>query len=102
MLLPQRSQGSTLKNHMLLIANGATVASQTHPVSPVYMAREEKNFTSFGQQKCIIALVILYICETSNHTCSQEFQAHVRSHAANCTCSHEFERTCIHVLTDLC
>ena len=29
MLLPQRSQGSTLKNHMLLIANTTTVASQT-------------------------------------------------------------------------
>ena len=35
MLLPQRSCGSTLKNHMLLITNSTTVASQTNPVSPV-------------------------------------------------------------------
>ena len=38
MLLPQRSQGSTLKNHMLLIANTTTVASQTDPISPAHMA----------------------------------------------------------------
>ena len=37
MLLPQRSQGSTLKNHMLFIANSTTVASQTNPASPVDM-----------------------------------------------------------------
>ena len=38
MLLPQRSQGSTLKNHMLLIANTTTVASQTDPISSAHMA----------------------------------------------------------------
>ena len=38
MLLPERSQGSTLKNHMLFITNSTTVASQTNPVSPVHMA----------------------------------------------------------------
>ena len=38
MLLPQRSQGGTLKNHMLFIASRTTVASQTNLVSPVYMA----------------------------------------------------------------
>ena len=40
MLLPQRSYGGTLKNHMLLITNSTTVtvASQTNPVSPVHMA----------------------------------------------------------------
>ena len=31
MLLPQRSQGSTVKNHMLLIANSTTVAIHTDP-----------------------------------------------------------------------
>ena len=36
--MPQRSQGGTLENHMLFIANGTTVESQTNPVSPVYMA----------------------------------------------------------------
>ena len=29
MLLPQRREGGTLKNHMLFIANSTTVASQT-------------------------------------------------------------------------
>ena len=38
MLLPQRSQGSTLKNHMPLTANSTTVASQTDPTSPARMA----------------------------------------------------------------
>ena len=37
MLSPQRSQGGTLENHMHFIANSTTVASQTNPVSPVYM-----------------------------------------------------------------
>ena len=35
MLLPQRSYGSTLKNHMLLITNSTTVASQTNPVKQI-------------------------------------------------------------------
>ena len=34
MLLPQRSQGGTLENRVLFIANSTTVASQTNPVSP--------------------------------------------------------------------
>ena len=38
LLLPQRSHGSTLENHMLLIANSNTVASQADPSSPVHMA----------------------------------------------------------------
>ena len=38
MLLPQRGQGGTLKNHMHFIANSTTVANQTNPVSPVHMA----------------------------------------------------------------
>ena len=38
MLLPQRSQGSTLKNHMLLIANTTTVASQTLLALPTWPA----------------------------------------------------------------
>ena len=33
LLLPQRSQGGTLKNHMLCIANSTTVTSQTNPGS---------------------------------------------------------------------
>ena len=37
-LLPQRSQGGTLKKHMHFVANSTTVASQTDPVSHVYMA----------------------------------------------------------------
>ena len=32
MLLLQRSQGGTLKNHMHFIANSTTVASQTNPM----------------------------------------------------------------------
>ena len=46
MLLPQRSQGSTLKNHMLLIANTTTVASQTDPVSPAHMASTSQTASS--------------------------------------------------------
>ena len=38
MLLPQRIEGGTLKIHMLFIGNSTTVASQTNPVNPVYMA----------------------------------------------------------------
>ena len=39
MLLPQRSQGSTLKNHMLLIANTTTVqAKQTLLALPTWPA----------------------------------------------------------------
>ena len=40
MLLSQRSQGDTLDKHMHFIAklDNGTVASQTNPVSPVYMA----------------------------------------------------------------
>ena len=38
MLLPQGSQSSTVENHMFFIANSITVASQTNPVSRVYMA----------------------------------------------------------------
>ena len=46
MLLPQRSYGSTLKNHMLLITNSTTVASQTNPVSPVHMASTSQTANS--------------------------------------------------------
>ena len=46
MLLPQRSQGSTLKNHMLLIANTTTVASQTDPISPAHMASTSQTASS--------------------------------------------------------
>ena len=49
MLLPQRSQGSTLKNHMLFIANSTTVASQTNPASPVYMASTSQTASSNWQ-----------------------------------------------------
>ena len=49
MLLPQRGQGSTLKNHMLLITNSTTVASQTNPVSPVHMASTSQTASSNGQ-----------------------------------------------------
>lgn len=42
-LLPQRSQGSILENHMLLIANSVTVASQTNPVIPVHMVSTSQN-----------------------------------------------------------
>ena len=49
MLLPQRSQGGTLKNHMHLVANSTTAASQTNPVSPVYMASASRP-TSSNQQ----------------------------------------------------
>ena len=42
MLLPQRSQGGTLENHMLFVANSTTVASHTNPVSPIYMAGASK------------------------------------------------------------
>ena len=38
MLLPQWSQGNTLKNHMPFIAHSTTIASQANPVGPVYMA----------------------------------------------------------------
>ena len=38
MLLPQGSQSSSLENDVLFIADSTTVASQTNPVSPVYMA----------------------------------------------------------------
>ena len=41
-LLPQTSQGSTLKNHMLLIADSTTVASQTDSVSPLHMASSNR------------------------------------------------------------
>ena len=37
MLLPQRNQGGTLDNRMLFIANSTTVASQTNPMSPIYL-----------------------------------------------------------------
>ena len=46
MLLPQRSQGSTLKNHMLLIANTTSVASQTDPISPAHMASTSQTASS--------------------------------------------------------
>ena len=49
MLLPQRSQGSTLKNHMLFITNSTTVASQTNPVSPVHMANSSQTASSNRQ-----------------------------------------------------
>ena len=49
MLLPQRSQGSTLKNHMFLIANSTTVASPTNPASPVYMASASQPTSSNRQ-----------------------------------------------------
>ena len=49
MLLPQRSYGSTLKNHMLLITNSTTVASQTNPVSPVHMASTSQTANSNRQ-----------------------------------------------------
>ena len=39
MLLHQRGQGGTLKNHMHFIANSTPVASQTNPVSPVRIAK---------------------------------------------------------------
>ena len=49
MLLPQGSQSSTLENHMLFIANSTTVASQTNPVSPVYMASTSQTASSNGR-----------------------------------------------------
>ena len=49
MLLPQRSQGSTLKNHMLLIANSTTVASQTDPIRPAHMASTSQTTRSNWQ-----------------------------------------------------
>ena len=53
MLLPQRRQGSAalraLEDHMLFIANGTTVASQTNPVSPVYMASTSQTASSNWQ-----------------------------------------------------
>ena len=49
MLLPQRSQRSTLENHMLFIANSTTVASQTNPVSPVYMGSTSQTASSNWQ-----------------------------------------------------
>ena len=49
MLLPQRSQGSTLKNHMPLMANSTTVASQKDPVSPLHMASTSQTATSNWQ-----------------------------------------------------
>ena len=50
-LLPQRSQGSPLKNHMLFISNGTvvTVTSQTNPVSPVDMASTSQTAISNWQ-----------------------------------------------------
>ena len=49
MLLPQGSQSSTLENHMLFIANSTTAASQTNPVSPVYMASTNQTASSNSQ-----------------------------------------------------
>ena len=49
MALPQRSKGSTLKNHMLLIANTTTVASQTDPISPTHMASTSQTASSNRQ-----------------------------------------------------
>ena len=52
MLLPQRSQGSTLTNHMLrriLIANTTTVASQTYRISPAHMASTSQTASSNRQ-----------------------------------------------------
>ena len=49
MLLPQRSQSGTLKNHMHFIANSTTVASQTNPVSPVQMASASQPASSNWQ-----------------------------------------------------
>ena len=48
MLLPQRSQGGTLETHHF-IANSTTVASQTKPVSLVYMASASQPASSNGQ-----------------------------------------------------
>ena len=49
MLLPQRSQGSTLKTHMLLVANTTTVASQTDSISPAHMASTSQTASSNRQ-----------------------------------------------------
>ena len=49
MLLPQRSSGSTFENHMRCIANSTTVANQTNPVSPVYMASTSQTASSNWQ-----------------------------------------------------
>ena len=46
MLLPQRSQGGTLEN---FVAKSTTVASQTNPVSPVYMASSSQPASSNRQ-----------------------------------------------------
>ena len=49
MLLPQRSQGDTPKNCMLLIANTITVASQTDPIRPAHMASTSQTASSNRQ-----------------------------------------------------
>ena len=51
MLLPQGSQGDTLDNHMHFIAklNSGTIASQTNPVGPVYMASASQPASSNWQ-----------------------------------------------------
>ena len=49
MSLLQWRQDSALENHMLFIANSTAVASQTHPVSPVYMASASQTASSNGQ-----------------------------------------------------
>ena len=49
MMLPRRSQGSTLENHMHFLANSSTVASQPNPVSPVHMASTSQTASSSGR-----------------------------------------------------
>ena len=64
MLLPQRCQGAILGNRMHFIANCTTVARQTNPVSPVYMASASQPASSNWQamtaqpklQKCCMRL----------------------------------------------
>ena len=56
MLLPQRGQGGTFKNHMHFIANSTTVASQTNPVSPVHMASASQPASSNWQAMTMITV----------------------------------------------
>ena len=49
MLMTQRSQGGTLENHMHFITISTIVASQTNPVSPVYMASASQPASSNWQ-----------------------------------------------------
>ena len=49
MLLPQWSQGSTLRSHVPIIADSISVANQTNPVGPVYMASTSQTASSNRQ-----------------------------------------------------